>query len=472
MTIPKIMIAAPMSDCGKTTVACALMQALMRRGHKVAPAKCGPDYIDPMFHREVLGVDSENLDLFFCEPQVMRRLFAEHASGADIALIEGVMGYYDGMALDSARASSYEVAKALGAPVLLVVNAKGAALSILALLKGFLTFREDNNIAGIILNRTSKAAYPRMKEMIEQGLSDMGYPVLVAGYVPEDPLFHMESRHLGLVTPQETKDLKSMLERRGAVLSETVDLEQILQIAVRNLPPGPPSGNRPDVSLKVQRISPKIRLAVARDPAFGFYYKDNLKLLEKLGCEPVFFSPLKDGRLPPDISGLLLGGGYPELYARELSKNISLIKEIGTALRQGLPCHAECGGFMYLNQTMEGADGEVYEMVGFIEGSAVRKDRLVRFGYTEIEGNKDGAYLKQGEVLRGHEFHYWDSQNNGEDCTARKPGRNITWNCIHMQGNVFAGFPHIHYYSNIRFAQRFADRMKEYRNTGAAVKKQ
>jgi cobyrinic acid a,c-diamide synthase len=465
MRIPRIMIAAPMSGCGKTTIVCGLMQALMSRGYKIAGAKCGPDYIDPMFHRKILGVESENLDLFFCEPQVMRGLFAEHASEADITLIEGVMGYYDGMAIDSEKGSSYEVAKVLDAPVLLVIDAKGAALSVLAVLKGFLTFRDDNNIAGILLNRVSGAVYPRMKEMVEQGLEDMGHPVPVVGYVPENPLFRLKSRHLGLVTPQEIKNLKSVFEEIGTVLSETVDLEQILKIAGR-VPLLEPSAG--EVSLKRQIMPPeraehgKIRLAVARDLAFGFYYKDNLRLLEKLGCELAPFSPLKDRGLPPDISGLLLGGGYPELYAEELSANTSLIKEIRTMLEQGLPCHAECGGFMYLHEAMEGSDHKFYDMVGFIGGKAIQRERLVRFGYIQIEGNRDGVYLEQGEVLRGHEFHYWDSQNNGDDCVARKPGRDISWNCIHMRGNVFAGFPHIHYYSNMRFAQRFVNRMKEY----------
>ncbi len=523
MKIPGIMIAAPMSGCGKTTVACGLMQVLKSRGYKIAGAKCGPDYIDPMFHREVLGIDSQNLDLFFCEQEVMKRLFEEHAKEADVAVIEGVMGYYDGMALDSGKASSYETAKALHIPVILVVNCKGAALSVLALLKGFLTFREDHQIEGIILNRTSKAVYPRMKKMIEQGLLDMGYPVPVVGYVPDHPAFQIESRHLGLVTPEELQNLQERFAKIGQVLEETADVGALLRIAgaadkmgpAKTLPEtskgmpgaeratpetsestpgaervmpetskgmpgteraipetskGMPGAERtmPETSERMPeraeqaRILNRPRLAVARDPAFGFYYKDNLRLLEKLGCELVPFSPLADEKLPDDISGLLLGGGYPELYARELSENIRLKRQIRTLLDKGLPCHAECGGFMYLHETMEGMDGEEYEMAGFIEGAAVRKDRLVRFGYIEIEGVRDGAYLDQGEVLRGHEFHYWDSANNGADCTARKPGRDITWNCIHMKGNVFAGFPHIHYYSNVRFAQRFVERMKEY----------
>ena len=457
----RVMIAAPMSGCGKTTITCGLMQALKSRGYRIAAAKCGPDYIDPMFHRKVLGVDSQNLDLFFCSPRVMESLFAEHAAGADLTIIEGVMGYYDGMSLDSERAGSYEVAKALKTPVLLTVNCKGAALSVLALLKGFLTFRSDHNIAGIILNRVSGAVYPRMKEMIEQGLLDMGYPVPVVGYVPEKAVFEVGSRHLGLVTPEEIRDLKETLREAGRVLEETLDLEQILKIAET----APPLSVGAETAKKFQKVpeGERVRLAVARDLAFGFYYKDNLKLLEELGCELVFFSPLTDSSLPEGISGLLLGGGYPELYARPLSENQTLRQEIRKLLDKGLPCHAECGGFMYLHESMEGEDGKFYEMTGFIEGEAVRRNRLVRFGYIEIEGASDGVYLSKGERLRGHEFHYWDSSSNGDGCIARKPGRDTSWSCIHMEGHVFAGFPHIHYYSNIRFAERFVRKMRSFR---------
>ncbi len=458
MRIPRIMIAAPMSGCGKTTIACGLMYALKSRGYKIAAAKCGPDYIDPMFHREVLGIDSQNLDLFFCGQEVMKGLFTGHTAGADVAVIEGVMGYYDGMSLDSDKGSSYETAKALDVPVLLAVNGKGAALSVLAVLKGFLTFREDHHIAGIILNRTSRAVYPRMKEMIERGLKDMGCPVPVVGCVPEDPVFQVKSRHLGLITPGEIDDLKTVFEKIGRTLAETVDLEQIIETARDASPLKIPA----DMPVKTGEKQGKLRLAVARDPAFQFYYKDNLDLLEKLGCELVYFSPLEDEHLPDGISGLLLGGGYPEVYAGKLSLNVVLRREIKAALDGGLPCHAECGGFMYLHEVMEGEDGRIYEMAGFIEGRAVRRDRLVRFGYVQLEGAGNGAYLEQGEVLRGHEFHYWDSTDNGDGCIARKPGRDISWDCIHTKGNVFAGFPHIHYYSNVRFAQRFTDKMREY----------
>lgn len=476
MDIPRIMIAAPMSGCGKTTVTCGLMQALKNRGHKIVAAKCGPDYIDPMFHRRVLETDSQNLDLFFCESQVMEALFVEHASGADLAVIEGVMGYYDGMALDSEKGSSYEVAATLKVPVLLTVNGKGAALSVLALLKGFLTFRKENHIAGIILNRTSGAVYPRMKKMIEQGLRDMGYPVPVVGYVPDQQIFQVNSRHLGLITPEEIGDLRAMLEQTGELLTETLDLDQIVKIANSAEPLKITAGyQRIDKKRKISsedyrelpegsKVSDKekVRLAVARDMAFCFYYKDNLKLLEELGCELVPFSPLADASLPPDISGLLLGGGYPELYAGRLSSNVRLKEEIRILLEQGLPCHAECGGFMYLHEAMEGEDGRFHEMVGAIEGRAFRTNRLVRFGYIQIEGMADGVYLDKGERLKGHEFHYWDSDHNGEDCMARKPGRDTAWNCMHMRGNIFAGFPHIYYYSNVRFARRFVGKMRKY----------
>ena len=455
MQIPRIMIAAAASGSGKTTIACGLMAAFLQQGLSVVAAKCGPDYIDPMFHRQVLGIPSQNLDLFFCDERTITDLFTQHAKDGDITVLEGVMGYYDGLSLMTDQASSYAVAKGLGVPVILVVPCRGMALSALAMIKGFIEFREDSNIQGILLNRVSEMLYPRLKEMIEEGLKELGYCIPVVGYVPESELLAWDSRHLGLVTPAEIPDVKLRLAQLGELLAETVDLEQIAKIARR----------APDV-LPEQVFTVKrpaaLRLGVARDAAFCFYYQDNLKLLEQLGCELVEFSPLADQSLPDGISGLLLGGGYPELHAGQLSGNEDMKLAIRTAVRQGMPCLAECGGFMYLHGQMEGADGLTHPMAGVIKGTAFRKERLVRFGYIDVTGLSDGVYLKSGERLRGHEFHYWDSSSNGTDCLAEKPDKKWTWQCIHMTGTLFAGYPHIHFYSNLVFAERFVEQMQKY----------
>lgn len=457
MRIPRLMIAAAASGSGKTVVSCGLMQALKEKNLKVVSAKCGPDYIDPMFHKEVLGVEAENLDLFFCSGPVIKSLFAEHAKEADIAVIEGVMGYYDGLAVDCDMASSYDVAKALEAPVILVVRSKGMALSILAVIKGMIEFRSDSNIKGILLNQVSSMLYPRLKEMIEIGLRDMGYSIPVVGYVPEAEVFELKSRHLGLISPAELTGIRQQMAAAGQLLAETVDLGRIIEIA--KAAPALEALSLP--ALPAAAIpAPSVKVGLAKDDAFGFYYQDNLNLLRHLGCELVEFSPLKDSRLPEGISGLLLGGGYPEIYAPELERNAGLRAAIKGAIADGLPCLAECGGFMYLQERLQGVDGHIYEMVGAIAGQSMQKEKLVRFGYINITALSDGAYLRSGEQIRGHEFHYWDSNCNGESCLAEKPSGSRPWQCIHMDENLFAGYPHLHYYSNPELAKRFVQKLK------------
>lgn len=276
---PGLLLAAPASGSGKTAAACALMAAFQAQGMDVRACKCGPDYIDPMFHREVLGIDSKNLDLFFSEPEELVRGYNRHTEGADIAVTEGVMGYYDGMALDSERASSYDVARTLGLPVLLVLPSRGASLSLAAAVKGMAEFREDSRIRGILLNRASDMLYPRLKEMLERELKSMGLDIPVIGYLPEDPCFHMESRHLGLVTPKEMDGLRAQMQRAGKLLSRTADLDMIRQIAAE--------ASAGEGAFKAERAAHPaggkadgaegsgLRIGIARDEAFCFYYKDN-----------------------------------------------------------------------------------------------------------------------------------------------------------------------------------------------------
>lgn len=457
MQIPGIMIAAGASGSGKTTITCALIAALQQRGLRVAACKCGPDYIDPMFHREILGVDSENLDLFFCEKDKLKALYERHTCGAEIVVTEGVMGYYDGMALESDAASSYDVAKTLNLPVILVLSCKGMALSAAAAILGMLEFRTDSRIQGIILNRVSGMLYPRMKAMIETELKKRGFPISVVGYVPEEEIFRLESRHLGLKLPQEKAGIRSQIEQMGERLSQTVDVENILEIAERAPKVESTEFENKDINTEEnsETVLP-VRIGVAQDEAFCFYYKENLEILRRLGCELVPFSPLKDAHLPKQIQGLLLGGGYPELYGKELAGNESMRREICAAVSGGLPCIAECGGFLYLHREMEGIDGEMFPMCGVIEGRAYRTKRLQRFGYLTLHAKKKGTYLKPGEEIRAHEFHYWDSTENGADCLAVKPDGRRNWECVHMEGNLFAGFPHLYFGSQPMIAERFA----------------
>ncbi|PWJ52157.1 cobyrinate a,c-diamide synthase [Faecalicatena contorta] len=476
MGIPSFMIAAASSGSGKTVISCGLMAAFRQSGLKVAACKCGPDYIDPMFHREVLGIDSENLDLFFYGKEILEELFERHAENADITMIEGVMGYYDGMALASEKASSYDVARTLKTPVILVVSCKGAALSVLPVIQGMIGFKEDSNICGILLNRVSSMLYPKMKQMIEEGLAQAGYAIPVIGYVPEHPVFGLESRHLGLVTPQEISSIRERLEEAGRLLSETVELDTLLSIAACSKATENRKGfsqknskDNGDVEEGILREKKTVRIAVAQDEAFCFYYKDNLQFLQNEGCELVEFSPLHDNFLPEDIQGMILGGGYPELYTKDLERNVSMRSSIKEAILGGLPCLAECGGFMYLHEEMEDDKGSFRQMTGVFPGKAFHTGKLVRFGYIEIEAQKEGAFLKKGEKLRGHEFHYWDSTDNGKDCIAVKPDKRRSWECIHMEGNLFAGYPHIHFYSNLEFARRFILEAKKERQDDSKI---
>ncbi len=468
MGIPGIMIAAPASGSGKTSAACGLMAAFGSRGLKVRSCKCGPDYIDPMFHREVLGVDSENLDLFFSKPEELRESFRRHTTGADLTVVEGVMGYYDGMGLDTDRGSSYEVASVLNLPVILVVPCRGAALSLAASVRGMLAFRKESNIRGILLNRVSGMLYPRLKQMLESELKQAGYDIPVVGYMPEDEAFRLESRHLGLITPQEIEGLRGQTARAGEILAGTADLDLILQIAEKGAANGETAeedrsetGDKPVFGTGENRV----RIGIARDKAFCFYYKDNLELLEKLGCELVPFSPLSDPRLPDGLSGLIFGGGYPELYGRTLAENKGLLQEIHSLIEDGIPCLAECGGFMYLHEELEDREGQVWKMTGNIKGRTWPVGRLVRFGYVKImpeEARTEAGYLFPGEEIRGHEFHYWDSTDSGSDCLAVKPDGRRSWQCIHMDGNLFAGYPHLYLPSLPAFAERFVRRCREW----------
>ena len=458
MKIPGFMIAAGASGSGKTTITCALIAALQQRGLRVAACKCGPDYIDPMFHREILGVPSENLDLFFCEKDELKDLYVRHTSRAEIAVTEGVMGYYDGMTLESDAASSYDVAKTLGIPVILVVPCKGMALSAAASVLGMLEFRAESGIQGILLNRVSGMLYPRMKSLIESELKKRGFSIPVVGYVPEKDIFRLESRHLGLKLPQEKDGIRRQMEQMGECLSQTIDIEKILEIAGR-VPET--IGNMQSENVENDKSVPPVRIAVAHDEAFCFYYKENMEILRRLGCELVPFSPLRDAHLPERIQGLLLGGGYPELYAKELAENESMRRQIFTAVTGGLPCIAECGGFLYLQQEIEGTEGKKFPMCGVIEGSAYRTERLQRFGYLTLHAKEKGTYLNPGEEIRAHEFHYWDSTDNGADCLAVKPDGRRKWECVHMKGNLFAGFSHLYFGSHPMFAKRFAARCRE-----------
>ncbi len=445
------MIAAAASGSGKTLITCGLLRLLKNRKLNPASFKCGPDYIDPMFHRTVLGVESSNMDLFFADEKLAAWLFSENSAPYDISVVEGVMGYYDGMSAASDRASSYHVASALDLPVIMVVNAKGQSLTSLAVLKGMVSFKNDSRIAGVIFNNMSEKVYSSIKEKVKEETG-----VEPIGYLPRTKGLDIESRHLGLVIPEEVDSLEQKLDKLAALLKETVDIEMILKIAERR--------NMPPVSApRFNKLKGHPKVAVARDRAFCFYYKDNIELLKKMGAEIVEFSPLTDEKLPDGSDALILGGGYPELHCRQLEENISMRSSIRQALENGMPCLAECGGFMYLNTAMEDMEGRMHSGVGFIEGKSYRTKSLSRFGYITAYACTDTPFIKKGEGIRGHEFHYFDSENCGDALTAAKPVTGVTWQCMNVKRNVMAGFPHLYYYSNTDVPGRFLKAALEYR---------
>ena len=354
--LPRILLAAGASGSGKTLITCGLLQVLVNREKKVASFKCGPDYIDPMFHTRVIGTKSRNLDTFFSGEELTRYLLGKNGADCEIAVMEGVMGFYDGVAGTTTTASAYDLARVTETPVILIVNSKGMSLSLCAYIRGFMEYKKDSNIKGVIFNQMSPMLYPRMKELVEKELG-----ISVLGYVPKVEDCVIESRHLGLVLPEEIPQLKERLWKLSQVLEKSLDIEGILKLAEEapELSWEEPSG----ISWK----SPKeLRIGIARDAAFCFFYEDNLELLREMGATLVPFSPLTDRRLPEKLDGLLLYGGYPELNGKALEENEAIREEIRSAIGGGMPCLAECGGFMYLHEQMEGMDGKLYKMTGVI----------------------------------------------------------------------------------------------------------
>lgn len=448
MNSPRLLFAAPSSGSGKTTIVCGLLRALKNRGRAVRAFKCGPDFIDPLFHEQVVGVPSGTLDLFFSGEEQVKQLFCRHAAGAEISLIEGVMGYYDGLGAATEAASSYAVARALDAPAVLIVDSRGQSLSALATLEGFLRFRPDSRIRGVIFNRMSEGVFAALAPEVEK----LGVRPL--GFVPKAPELMIESRHLGLITPGEITDLGQKLDALAYLLEKTVDLDGLLELAngapALNAYPAPAAPSLP-----------KTKIAVARDEAFCFLYQDNLDVLRDCGAEITFFSPLRDAALPQGAQGLILPGGYPELYAKALSENEPMRAAVRTAIQGGLPCLAECGGFLYLHRELEDMEGHFFPMVGVLDAKAYRTQKLGRFGYITLTAKENTAFLPAGGSIRGHEFHYYESESCGDALRAQKPTGSRAWDCGHSRNALLMGFPHLYYPSNPQFIERFLRRCAE-----------
>ena len=452
------MITAASSGSGKTMITCGLLELFKRKGLNPLACKCGPDYIDGLFHKQVLELEGMNLDSYFEAPEELRDKYSRLSKG-HLPVVEGVMGHFDGLGGSTTRASSWEVAHILDLPAVLVVDARGASVSLAAVIKGFLEFERPmgSQIKAVIFNRMSPMLYPRIRELVERETG-----IRAAGFVPELDFLKVGSRHLGLVLPEEIAGLREQMNRLGKCLEETIGWEFLEELGAEKEGRDALEEENTEASCTAAF---SFRLGIAMDEAFCFYYQDNLRLLERLGGELVYFSPIHDRSLPEQLDGLILGGGYPELYCEALSLNESMRESVKKAAEGGLPVLGECGGYLYLLEELEAEDGRIWPMTGVLKGKGYKKGKNSRFGYIGVEAEKDSLYLKPGEQIRGHEFHYWDCEVLEEEWVmrAKKPVGNRSWPCIRIKNQVMAGFPHLFYPSCPAFAVRFAKACVRYK---------
>ncbi len=432
----RFLIAGTHSGCGKTTVTCAILAALKKRGIAAASFKCGPDYIDPMFHTTVLETPAHNLDSFFCTPDRLRYLFDRYSKNAAVSVLEGVMGYYDG-----GDGSAQAIAGITATPAVIVLDCKGMSDSIGAMMQGFLRYRQPNRIAGFIFNRLPLSLVP----MVQRFCKELGTQYFGCMPVHSETF---DSRHLGLVTAEEIPDLREKMQRLAALAEKHILLDTLIKLPCDPLPPFTPISVKPLFQGDARPL-----IAVARDEAFCFYYAESLDLLQELGCRLVHFSPLHSQMLP-EADGILLGGGYPELYASDLSRNPAISSAVRRSIREGTPVIAECGGFLYLHRLLTDAEGGCYRMANVFSGEGVKTDKLQRFGYVSLKAAAPSLLFDKATTLRAHEFHYWDSTTPGTSLTAvKRDGR--SYPCCFATETIYAGFPHLYLWSDLDAARRF-----------------
>jgi cobyrinic acid a,c-diamide synthase len=460
MSIPGIVIAGTNSGCGKTTISMGIMAALADKGFAVQPYKAGPDFIDPMFHSFITGRECRNLDSWMLEDETVRYLYSNNAATADIAVTEGVMGFYDGIGGDSIKGSTADVSKMIGAPVVLVVNGEAMALSVAALVKGFAEFDKTVVVKGVIFNNiASDTHFKILKAAVENYTG-----VTVLGYLRPVNEIAIGSRHLGLVTSSEIIDLKEKTGLLSRQIQETVNLELLMKLSKETRDVGVVQA-----PFRID-IAGKAKIAIAKDEAFCFYYKDSLELLETMGAELAYFSPLRDLKLPEGIDGLYIGGGYPEVWAKELQENLSMKQDIKRHVSMGVPAYAECGGLMYLTDSIVTGEGGEFGMVGLIPGKSRMTSKLKRFGYVTVRLTEDTILGRRHSEIRAHEFHYSETIANPDIKTCYEVSRRFggipaqTWNCGFRIHNLIAGYPHMHFWANPSFAREFIQSCCEFRH--------
>jgi len=455
MTHRRIVVAGTGSGAGKTTVTIGLMAALKQRGLIVQGFKCGPDYIDPTYHTAVTGRASRNLDSWMLSHETVKEIYQRGSEGADISIIEGVMGFYDGKEATSDKGSTAEISILTESPVLLVLNCQSMARSAAAIVKGFQLFNPVVRIVGVIANKVGSVGHYRIvKEAVEQ---ECGIPVL--GFLAREEGIEIPERHLGLVPSVERGELQPLFDRLAEAIAKNVDLEQLLQLA---------QADPLHVDEKLftpQQGNPRMRIAIAKDAAFHFYYPENIELLEANGAECLFFSPLEGETVPADADGLYIGGGFPEEFAAQLAADEQVKASFRDAIRSGLPTLAECGGFMYLTEQLVTTDSQAFPMVGLIPGTVTMQKKLAALGYREVRGYEGNFLLNSGEEARGHEFHYSTFQSREELTPAyeTKGLRGVKAEG-YLAGNLVAGYTHLHFASNPGIVRRWLARCREVRS--------
>ncbi len=449
----RIMIAATHSGAGKTTITSGIMRALKDRGLKVQPYKVGPDYIDTGYHKQASGLDSHNIDEFILSKDEIRNIFCVYAKKSDISIIEGVMGVYDGYQADSDYCSSASMAKILDCPVILVIDARAMAGSAAALVKGFVDFDKELDIQGVILNNvSSENHYEILKKAIEKNVN-----VKVVGRIPKNSDIALPSRHLGLVMQSELDDSDYKLQTMADLVVKYIDLEAIIKISK--------SKSTWEATRNVKKNDKNLTLAVAYDRAFNFYYPDTLNLLELAGIDLKFFSPINDSKLPK-CDGIYFGGGYPEIFAKELSQNRAMRESVKEAAENKMPIYGECGGLMYLGDYLIDSDGNKFDMTGILSGYSKMSAKLQQFGYCQGKLNEDTIIGKKEQIVRGHEFHHsefitdlkpvYSMEKELSNCSIR------TWSGGYIYKNTFGTYLHTHFASDYNLIYKLCSALEEY----------
>ncbi len=447
---PRLIIAATQSGSGKTTIVSGILAALKNRGLRVQSYKIGPDYIDPGFHEIASGRPSHNLDSWLVGKEKIAEIFFETFKNSDIAIIEGVMGLYDGG--KNGVSSTAEIAKILNAPVILIIDAKSMGTSAAAIALGFREFDKDLNFAGVILNKIGSESH---EKIIREALEKIS--VKCYGALKRDENFILPERHLGLV-PTAENNFSAAIEKISSAVEKQINLDELIKRSTdRQIDR---SAVCQSIRLPIYRSAhypSKTRIAVAKDSAFNFYYEESLNELKKFGAEIIFFSPLEDKTLPKNIDGLILGGGFPEMFASQLEKNISMREEIKNFSK---PIFAECGGYMYLMKSIRNFDGEVFEMCGVIDNCAEMTKKLQTVGYVEATLTKNCIIGAAGDKIHAHEFHFSVEEKNLSekkifDCEKIRTGKKYF--AGYAEKNIVASYLHIHFSGCPSAAKNFTD---------------